>query len=316
MKQIKSQQEREYGLGMLYAILAYSSWGILPLYWKLLDDVPATEILMHRMLWSFFFLIFVLMITSRWKTFLNECRNLLVNKKSTLAMITAALLITGNWFVYIYSVNSGQTIEASLGYYINPLVSVLLGVIVLKEKLVFWQGIATFIAGIGVLILTIEFGSIPWIALALAFSFAFYGLVKKVAKLGPLVSLTIETMLMLPLALFYLGSLQINGEAAFASSLLVTIILIGAGVITAMPLLWFAEGAARIPLYLIGFFQYIAPTIQLVIAIFVFGEYFSSIHMISFSIIWLALLLFSLAKTKVMVNIQKKLFKRNQMKLS
>jgi chloramphenicol-sensitive protein RarD len=311
LNQVKSAADKEFGLGVLYAILAYSSWGILPLYWKLVDTVPASEILMHRIFWSFFFLIFVLIITSRWASFIKEFRKITKNKISMLLILAAALLITANWFIYIWAVNNEQTVEASLGYYINPLVSVLLGVIVLKEVFAFWQGVSFFIAGIGVFILTVQFGGIPWVALGLAFTFGFYGLVKKMAKLGPIVSLTIETMLMMPIALFYLSSLQISGEAAFAnSSLFITVVLIGAGVITAMPLLWFAESTARIPLYMVGFFQYIAPTIQLVLAIFLFKEPFSTIHLVSFSFIWVALLLFSFAKTKPMLRLQTKIMKK------
>ncbi|OZM56278.1 protein RarD [Lottiidibacillus patelloidae] len=311
MNRLKSAEDKEFGLGVLYAILAYSSWGILPLYWKLVDTVPASEILMHRIFWSFFFLIFVLIITSRWAQFINEFKRITKNKISMLLILAAAILITANWFIYIWAVNNEQTVEASLGYYINPLVSVLLGVIVLKEIFAFWQGISFFIAGIGVFILTIQFGGIPWVALGLAFTFGFYGLVKKMAKLGPIVSLTIETMLMVPIALIYLSSLQITGEAAFAnSSFFITVVLIGAGVITAMPLLWFAESTARIPLYMVGFFQYIAPTIQLVLAIFLFKEPFSTVHLVSFSFIWIALLLFSCAKTKPMLRLQHKMIKK------
>jgi chloramphenicol-sensitive protein RarD len=307
----KTAEEREFGLGVVYAILAYTSWGILPLYWKLVEEVPATEILMHRIFWSFFFLIFVLVITSRWTSFLKECKKIVKNKISLLLILSASILISANWFIYIWAVNNEQTVEASLGYYINPLVSVLLGVLVLKEVFAFWQGVSFFIAGIGVFILTVEFGGIPWVALGLAFTFGFYGLVKKMAKLGPIVSLTIETMLMMPVALFYLSTLQITGEAAFANSAIsVTVVLIGAGVITAMPLLWFAESTSRIPLFMVGFFQYIAPTIQLVIAIFLFKEPFSTVHLISFSFIWLALLLFSLAKTKTMRQLQTKITKK------
>jgi chloramphenicol-sensitive protein RarD len=313
LDRIKTTEEREFGLGVIYAILAYTSWGILPLYWKLADQVPASEILMHRIFWSFFFLILVLLISSRWTPFITECKRIIKNKTSMLLIIAAALLITSNWFIYIWAVNNEQTVEASLGYYINPLVSVLLGVIVLKEIFAFWQGVSFFIAGIGVLILTVNFGGIPWVALGLAFTFGFYGLVKKMAKLGPIVSLTIETLLMMPVALFYLTSLQVSGDAAFINGgMTLTIILIGAGVITAMPLLWFAESTARIPLFMVGFFQYIAPTIQLVIAIFLFREPFSVVHLVSFSFIWLALLLFTTAKTKPMLKLQTKLFSKKK----
>ena len=303
--------------GMIYATSAYMMWGILPLYWKLIDDVPAEEILARRIVWAFIFMLFVLFICKRFGQFTNEFVQLFKRPKLFMSLTIASILISGNWFVYIWAVNHNHVIEASLGYYINPLVSILLGTLVLKEKLNFWQYIAVGLAAFGVTILTVRYGSIPWIAISLACTFGLYGLSKKLLDYDSMIGLTMETMLVTPIALVYLGMLGAKGISSFGTvSITSTLLLAGAGIVTALPLLYFAKGTKLIPLSMIGFLQYIAPTISLVLGIFVFHEHFTTAHMLAFFFIWIALFLFSIAKTKFMLNKQPKFIKNKSAKVS
>ncbi|MEI4801932.1 EamA family transporter RarD [Bacillus sp. NPDC077411] len=303
--------------GMIYATSAYMMWGILPLYWKLIDDVPAEEILAHRIVWAFVFMLFVLFICRRFGQFTNEFVELFKRPKLFMSLTIASILISGNWFVYIWAVNHNHVIEASLGYYINPLVSILLGTLVLKEKLNFWQYIAVGLAAFGVAILTVRYGSIPWISISLACTFGLYGLSKKLLDYDSMIGLTMETMLVTPIALVYLGMLGAEGVSSFGTvSITSTLLLAGAGIVTALPLLYFAKGTKLIPLSMVGFLQYIAPTISLVLGIFVFHEHFTTAHMIAFFFIWIALVIFSIAKTKFMLNKQPKFIKNKSAKVS
>ncbi|PEA53358.1 protein RarD [Bacillus pseudomycoides] len=303
--------------GMIYATIAYMMWGILPLYWKLIDDVPAEEILAHRIVWAFVFMLFVLLISKRFGQFTNEFKQLFKRPKLFMSLTIASILISGNWFVYIWAVNHNHVIEASLGYYINPLVSILLGTLVLKEKLNFWQYIAVGLAAFGVAILTVRYGSIPWIAISLACTFGLYGLSKKLLDYDSMIGLTMETMIVTPIALVYLGMLGAEGISSFGTvSITSTLLLAGAGIVTALPLLYFAKGTKLIPLSMVGFLQYIAPTISLVLGIFVFHEHFTTAHMTAFFFIWIALFIFSIAKTKFMLNKQPKFIKNKSAKVS
>ncbi|MFC3882245.1 EamA family transporter RarD [Bacillus songklensis] len=296
--------------GIVYAAGAYLMWGVLPLYWKLLDQVPSEEILAHRVFWSFIFMMILLAAGRRIGESLREFKKLMRSPKSFFSLAAASLLISINWFVYIWAVNHGHVIEASLGYYINPLVSILLGIIVLKEKLNSWQIISVVSAAAGVLFLTGHYGKFPWIALILALSFGLYGLAKKMIPMDSTMGLTFETLMVTPLAVAYLVLLFVKGEAGFGTaSLLNHALLIGAGVATAVPLLYFAKGAKLIPLSMVGILQYIAPTITLILGVFVFHEHFSKVHMLAFSFIWTGSIIFSLAKTKFMMNHQPKLRK-------
>ncbi|MGG0239905.1 EamA family transporter RarD [Bacillus rhizoplanae] len=303
--------------GIIYAASAYMMWGVLPLYWKLIDEVPAEEILAHRIVWAFAFMLLVLLICKRFGQFMNELVQLFKRPKLFMSLTVASILISGNWFVYIWAVNHNHVIEASLGYYINPLVSILLGTLVLKEKLNFWQYIAVGLAAFGVAILTVHYGSIPWIAISLACTFGLYGLSKKLLDYDSMIGLTMETMLVMPIALVYLGMLGVQGIGSFGSvSITSTLLLAGAGIVTALPLLYFAKGTKLIPLSMVGFLQYIAPTISLVLGIFVFHEHFTGTHMIAFFFIWIALFTFSIAKTKFMLNKQPKFIKNKSAKVS
>jgi chloramphenicol-sensitive protein RarD len=298
--------------GILYAGGAYLLWGFLPLYWKLLDDIPSAEILAHRVFWSFIFMLILLAIGRRGREAFGVLRTFVRSPKAFISLAAASLFISVNWFIYIWAVNNGHVIEASLGYYINPLVSILLGIAVLKEKLNSWQIISVGLAAAGVLFLTFQYGEFPAVSLILAFSFGFYGLVKKMIPMDATIGLTFETFMVTPLAFAYLIFLFVKGEASFgAVSSADHLLLIGAGVATALPLLYFAKGAKLIPLYMVGFLQYIAPTITLMIGIFIFREHFSKVHMVAFSFIWTGSIIFSLAKTKFMVNHQPK-FKKSR----
>lgn len=310
-------QSAQQKKGIIYAAGAYTMWGILPIYWKWVEEVPADEILAHRIVWAFVFMLIVLGVTKRFRQFIGEFVNLFKRPKLLMSLTIASVLISGNWFVYIWAVNHNHVIEASLGYYINPLISILLGTVVLKEKLNFWQYVAVGLAGVGVIILTVRFGSIPWVSLSLALSFGLYGLTKKLLNYDATIGLTMETMLVTPFAIIYLVMTGAHGFGSFGSiSMLSTLLLIGAGIVTALPLFYFAKGTQLIPLYMVGFLQYIAPTISLILGVFVFGEHFTSTHMIAFFCIWVALFVFSIAKTKFLVQKQPKFIKNKSAKVS
>jgi chloramphenicol-sensitive protein RarD len=246
-------------------------------------------------------MIIILLLTKKGELFLQTIKGFAKNKKQMYALTIASLLISANWFIYIWAVNSGHMIEVSLGYYINPLISILLGMIVLKEKLTFYQYVSFILAAIGVLIISISHGQFPWIAVALALSFGLYGLAKKLINVDSAVGLTLETLVVTPLAVIYIGYSFVNGSHSFLSEGIQTdLLLIGAGAATAVPLLYFAKGAQKIPLSLLGFLQYIAPTITLLLGVFVYNEHFSKIQLLSFMFIWSALAIYSLSKTKLL----------------
>lgn len=291
----------EQQAGVLNAAFSYILWGLLPVYWKLLHHVDADQILANRVFWAFFFIAAVLVMTNKWTLFTATLRGLATNKKQLAALTVASLLISINWFIYIWAVNTDQMIEAALGYYINPLVSVLLGMVFLKERLTSFQYVSFGLAAIGVLIMTISYGQFPVIALALAVSFGLYGLAKKMIKVDSAVGLALETMVVMPLAAIYLGYVWIQGNSSLLSgSWTTSLLLAGAGAATAIPLLYFAKGAQRIPLATLGILQYIAPTLTLILGVFVYKESFSVIHLLAFSFIWSALILYSLSRTKMM----------------
>jgi chloramphenicol-sensitive protein RarD len=244
----------------------------------------------HRVVWSFLFLTLLLVLRKEWPSFRVEVRK----PKVVRAYLMAAILLAVNWVIYIYGVNSGQVVETSLGYFINPLVNVGLGVIFLRERLRPMQWAPVGIAAMGVLYLTVQYGQLPWIALGLAFTFGFYGLIKKVAPLGPLHGLTLETAILFLPGLLYLLYLESQGAGNFPhAEASVTLLLALAGVITAIPLLMFATAARAIPLYMLGILQYIAPTCQFLIGVLVFNEPFTSARVVGFSLIWIALLLYA-----------------------
>lgn len=287
--------------GVFYASLSYILWGLLPVYWKFLDKVNPMEILANRVFWSFVFMIVLLLLTRKWGGFLHTFKSFAQNKKQLYALILASILISLNWFTYIWAVNNGHMIEASLGYYINPLVSIILGMAVLKEKLTSYQYLSFLLAAIGVLIISFSHGQFPWIAIVLALSFGLYGLAKKLINVESAVGLTLETLMVTPIALIYMGVLMVKGQSAFVTGNAGTeFFLAGAGVVTAVPLLYFAKGARMLPLSLLGFIQYLSPTLTLILGIFVYHEHFSKVQFLSFIFIWLALTIYSLSKTKLL----------------
>lgn len=275
--------------GIWYGIGAYVLWGFFPIYWKFLHVVPALQVIGHRIGWSFAVLLVYILATRQWQEF----RSVAFNMKTILMYAVAGILLSINWLIYVWGVNAGFIVETSLGYFINPLLSVLMGVIFLRERLRPTQWIPVVIAAIGVIYLTTVYGRLPWIALSLALSFGFYGLVKKLAPLGSLYGLTLETGIVFPIALIYLVFLQAKGAGAFLhSGSTVDLFLMGAGIVTTIPLLMFASAAKQIPLTMVGILQYIAPTLQFLIGVFVYKEPFDQAHLIGFGIVWVALVIF------------------------
>ncbi len=275
--------------GIWNGIAAYTLWGLFPLYWKLLHQVPALQVIGHRIGWSFILLVVVILLTKQWKDF----RSVALVPRTLGIYSVAAILLTVNWLVYVWGVNAGFIVETSLGYFINPLFSVLLGVIFLHERLRPVQWVPVALAAAGVTYLTVVYGRLPGIALTLAFSFGFYGFVKKLTPLGSLYGLTLETGIAFPFALIYLAFVQWDGTGAFLhEGTLVTILLIGAGAVTTIPLLMFASAARQIPLTVVGLLQYITPTMQFLLGVFVYKEPFSHTQLIGFGIVWVALIIF------------------------
>ena len=277
--------------GILAGIGAYIFWGLFPIYWRLLEEVPAIEILANRMVWSFAFMAIILTVQKDWKWFREAAHN----RKTLLTYTLAAILLSINWFTYIWAVNAGFVVEASLGYFINPLVNILLGVIFLGEKLRRGQVAAVILAGLGVVYLTVSYGSLPWISLVLAFTFGMYGLIKKTARLESVHGFSLETTVLFLPALFFLLYREANGvDTLVPQGPVVTLLLVMAGPVTSIPLLLFGYAARRIPLSMLGFIQYIAPTLQFMLGVFVYAEPFPPTRLVGFSIIWLALLVYSL----------------------
>jgi chloramphenicol-sensitive protein RarD len=276
--------------GMLSAIGAYVFWGLFPFYWKALASIPAVQLLGHRIIWSFLLLVGILLFMHQGKVLLSA-----LNRRALLIYSIAAVLIAINWLTYVWAVGAGFIVETSLGYFINPLLSVLLGVIFLRERLRPFQWFPIGLATAGVLYLTFAYGSLPWIALTLAISFALYGLVKKTAPLRPLHGLTLETGILFLPAMSYLIYCELAHNGAFLhSSLLLNLMLFGAGLVTVTPLLMFASAAQKIPLTMIGVLQYINPTMQFLLGVFIYKEPFNHHRLIGFGIVWIALILFGM----------------------
>jgi len=274
--------------GILYALGAYSLWGLFPIYWKWLQAVPALQLIGHRIGWSFILLMIVILASRQWTKF----RSTLTRRVLGVYLI-AGLLLSVNWLIYIWGVNSEHVVETSLGYFINPLLSVLLGMIFLKERLRPLQWLPIGLAASGVIYLTWTYGSLPWIALSLAFTFGFYGLVKKTAPLGSLYGLTLETGLVFLPALAYLVYVESTGQGAFGHTGIISgLLMVGAGAVTTIPLLMFASAARRIPLTMVGILQYIAPTLQLLLGVLLYKEPFTQARLIGFSLVWVALIVF------------------------
>jgi chloramphenicol-sensitive protein RarD len=273
-------------LGLLFGVSAYTLWGLFPIYWPLLKPANPLEIVSHRAVWTLVFCFIILALTKTLKSTLS----LLKRPKIVAGLFLGSILISINWIIYIYAANNEHVVEASLGYYINPIVVIATGVIVLKEKMRPLQWLAVGIATLGVAVLTIDYGRLPWIALGLALSWGSYGLVKKQLGLGALEGLSIETLLSSGFYLAYLIWLGNSGEGHFTYSLTLTLLLIGGGAVTAIPLLLFNGSTNRLPLTLIGLLQYITPTIQFCIGVWYYNEDMSTARWVGFLIIWVALM--------------------------
>ena len=281
-------------LGVICGFSGFLIWGLSPLYWKMLKTVPAFEILMHRIVWSFVSLVPLMLLMGIGGDFIKAVKS----RRVLLTLLTSTTIVSLNWFLYIWAINNDHVLQTSLGYYINPLVSVLLGAIFLKERLRPLQVTAVTLAAAGVLYMTIQYGRFPTISLALAFSFAFYGLIRKVAPVGAVAGLAVETFLLSIPAGGYLLYLQFAGQAAFLhQGLKIDLFLIGATLVTALPLVLFTLGARRLHLSTVGFLQYTAPTGTFLLAVFVFKEPMVKSQLYSFIMIWTALAIYTFDST-------------------
>ena len=269
--------------GFIATLFSFLIWGLSPIYWQVIKSVPALEILCHRIVWSMVFAAVILTFKKGWTEGFRKAANL----KCAVLLTLSSILVGANWFVYIWSVTNGHMVEASLGYYINPLVNVVLGVLFFKDKLNRLQAVAIGLAVLGVTNQIVEFGQFPWIALSLAFSFGFYGLVRKIADIGSLPGLFFEALALTPIAGGYLVHLAMNGTGAFTlSDVNMDLMLIGAGPLTASPLILFAFGAKRLSLITVGVTQYLSPTCMFLLGVLVYGEPFSNKEFLTFAFIW------------------------------
>ena len=277
--------------GVFAILLACTIWGLSPIFYKALSHVPAYEVLAHRTLWSFVFFILILMAQSR----LSALWNAVVNRKTALPLLLGSLMISINWFVYILSIQIERTTEASLGYYISPLVTVLIARFFFAETMQPAQWLAIALAALAVILLTYGLGVAPWVSLLLAFSFALYGAIKKRVTVGPVVSVTSEILFFLPIGLVFLAYAHAGGNGAFGADMWDSFMLILSGPLTAAPLFLFSHAAHNVRLSLVGILQYINPTLQFVCAVIVFGEPFGTWHSIAFALIWSAIAVYSLS---------------------
>ncbi|SMF46050.1 chloramphenicol-sensitive protein RarD [Tistlia consotensis] len=282
--------DRQTLAGCLFAAAAYLTWGFSPLYFRTVLSVPPAQILAHRIVWSLVLLLVIVALARRWSG-VAAC---LRQRRTLLLLAGSTLLISGNWFTFIWAIEAHRVLEASLGYYINPLFLTLLGVAFLGERLGRWQWLAVLLAGLGVANLALQAGSFPWVSLVLAGSFGFYGLLRKLTPLGAADGLLLETALLAPVALGFLLWLGASGGGAWDSAGLgLNLLLMLSGPVTALPLVFFASAARRLSLTVVGFFQYFAPTVQFLLAVLVFGERFTQAHLVTFLCIWAAVVLFS-----------------------
>lgn len=277
--------------GYIYAVLAFVFWGLVPIYFKLIATVPATEILAHRIIWSVLLLFGMILFSRQFGAF----KVLIKDIHKIKYLVLSAFLVSLNWLVFIWAVGHSMIAESSLGYYINPLVNFALGILIFKDRPSFWQKIAIALASIAIIYQIIMLGSVPIISLLLAFSFAFYGLIRKKINLPAMTGLYIETLILFPIALIYFGYLIYTETTSFAFPLNSTSwLLILAGIVTVIPLLWFNAATTRISLIHLGFFQYIGPTVSFLLAVFVYDEVLEPEKITSFILIWIALVIFSI----------------------
>jgi chloramphenicol-sensitive protein RarD len=290
-----SGQPDERWAGAGYAVAAYGWWGLAPAYWKLLVNVPALEVVASRVVWSLVFTVPLVLALGR----RAELREVLRDRRRRLALCGSGALIALNWGIFIWAVGVGRIVETSFGYFLNPLVSIALGVAFLGEHMRRSQLAALALAALGVVVLGAGTGAAPWIPLALAGSFSLYGLLRKVTHVSSLVGLTIETALVAPVALAFLGWGNTHGESHVGADFRTSALLVLSGPITAFPLMWFARAARRLPLSTLGFFQYLAPTLSAVLAVAFYGESFGQARAVSLLLIWSGIAVFSLDSARV-----------------
>ncbi|MFF5994589.1 EamA family transporter RarD [Lysinibacillus sp. KU-BSD001] len=280
--------------GMLFAFLSYAIWGIFPLFWKLLEHVNSIEILLGRIIWSFVFTTLFILLIGKRKQLIEDLHYLWQHKRQFFSLMAASFFISINWYVYIWAVTHDRVLESSMGYYINPIISVLFGMLIFKERLSRATMAALCVALLGVLVMTVNYGQVPWVSLLLALSFATYGVLKKRIVLEATRGLAIETLFIMPFALMYYVYLYSNDTMQFLHVGWQTdILMMISGIITAIPLILFAKGAQKIPLYLMGFIQYVSPTITFLLGVFLYKEPFTHVELFAFSCIWTAIIIFS-----------------------
>jgi len=272
--------------GVVYALAAFLFWGGIPVYFKAVGHVPAAEVLAHRVVWSVVLLAGLVTLTRHWPVIARALKD----RRTRLLLMLSTLIVSVNWLVFIWAIAAGRVLETSLGYYINPLVNVVLGVAVLRERIGPWRGFAVALAALGVLNLALRAEGLPWVSLTLALTFGLYGLIRKTVRIEAVDGLFVETALLLPFALAYLGWLAVAGSGAFGAHGAGTdVLLFLAGAVTAAPLIWFTAAARRLDYSTVGFFQYIAPSCHFLLAVFVYGETFGTAHLVTFLCIWGAL---------------------------
>lgn len=305
MKEITDHQQSA-AAGVGYGILANLIWGFFPVYFKALAGVLPLQVVCHRIIWSVFFLLLIICLRGQ----LGMIRDTLHDRHATVLLLTSALMIATNWLVFVFSVERAQIIQSSLGYFITPFVSVLLGYLFLKEQLSRLQLVSLLLAAVGVLLLTLQYGRLPWIAVVLAITFGSYGLLRKIVTVDSLTGLTVETLLLGPAALGYLVMASWHGTGAFpAAGLQTNSLLVLAGVVTAVPLLLYASAARRLRLATVGFLQYITPTFHFLLAVLLYKEPFTQSHLVSFLLIWSGLCCYSYDAYRRMI-----IFKQNNHK--
>ena len=282
-----AQEDRS---GLIAGIAAFATWGLIPVYWKLLSKLPATEILAHRFVWTTAFLVGLLSWQHRWP----EVREATRSRRALFFCLASGLAISVNWLFFIWAVNVGRVIETSLGYFMTPLVNVLLGATFLRERLTRWQLVSVLLALVGVLNLTLGYGKFPWLALTLCVSFGLYGLLRKKSGVRPIPGLFLETTLLTPIAAGYLIYLQRAGNSTLSSaSWSFVLLLISTGIVTGLPLVWFGHAARHLRLTTVGFLQYLSPSCSFFLGVFLYHEPFTRAHLITFIFIWVALVIFT-----------------------
>src|SRR6266404_1382535 len=287
---IKYSSKSHETSALIAGIAAFTTWGLVPIYWKLLKTVPATEILAHRFVWTSVFLLALLTWQRRWTEVAASVRS----RRARFYCLASGSMIAITWFLYIWAVIIGRVIETSLGYFMTPLMNVLLGAVFLRERLTRWQLVSVLLGTVGVFNLTFGYGRLPWVALSLCTTFGLYGLLRKKSGTAAIPGLFIETVLLVPLAIAYLIFLKTNGQLIFGSTdISLSILLVSTGIVTALPQVWFGHAAQHLRLTTLGFLQYLAPTGTFFLGVFAYHEPFTRNHLVTFALIWIALAIFT-----------------------